>query len=136
MKKTAPRINDLSAEFLPTIFSTLNNGCESIIDSFPNLFRRTLAELKGKFAKNELQLLIDIHNGHFVTPAFVGQALLAQCEDAINLDRVDRKRQVDRTVLINKIIKLTTYQAAVLEFWATGFWYSDNDIDEYINALN
>lgn len=135
MKKTAPRISDSAAEFYPTVFSSLNGGLEYTIDAFPTLYRRTLAELRGVFSAAELKLIIDVFISTALTPGLAGQHLALSVADGIALENLDKKWSVDAAAMKKKIETLTSFDAAVLEIWATGFRYGDAEVGEYVSAL-
>jgi hypothetical protein len=124
MIKTAPRISEKSAEYLPTQFSNINSGMEYLADSWPTLHRRALGEIKGRFSAGELSLIIDVFNATSLTPALAGQQLAISIADGIALDGLDTKWGIDGPSLHAKIAGLTSFQAAGLEIWANGFWYS------------
>ena len=96
MIKTAPRISEKTAVFLPEHFRNLNQGLEYIIDSFMPLFQRTMHELRGKFTAGELKLMIDAFNSTMLTPGIAGQHLPLNCSDAMDLDGYDEKWKVDK----------------------------------------
>jgi hypothetical protein len=48
---------------------------------------------------------------------------------------------VDGEILIEKIADLTSYQKAVLEIWANGYWYAHpgkelRDLEKYVMVLS
>ena len=140
MIKTAPRISEKTAVFLPEHFRTLNQGLEYIIDSFMPLFQRTMHELRGKFTAGELKLMIDAFNSTMLTPGIAGQHLPLNCSDAMDLDGYDEKWKVDKKTFLDKLQSLTILQAACLEIWANGFWYGgpvekDLNLNEHIKLL-
>jgi len=53
-------------------FSSFEHGLPYLIESYKTLHRRTLGELKGRFTRGELCLLIDVFNGTMLTPQFLG----------------------------------------------------------------
>jgi len=138
---TAPRISQQSAEFIPNHFRSLNSGCEHILNAWPGLFRLTLAEIKGVFTSGELSIMLDVMNATAIGPDNYGRHLVMNCQDGVTLDRLDEKWGVERDVFFEKLATLTTFQAACLEIWANGFWYSqtaqesDRNIENYIKPL-
>ena len=133
MKATAPRISEQSAAFYPTVFRSLNSGLEYTLDAFPTLYRRALAEIKDIFIEAELKLIIDVFNATRLTAGIAGQHIGINVSDGIALDGLDTKWDIDAGQINAKITNLTSFQAACLEIWANGFWYSDenskNDLD-------
>jgi hypothetical protein len=139
-KSTAPRIGDKSAEFYPGLFQSLNWGLEYTLDAFPALYRRTLHDLKGKFSRGELCLMIDVFNATALTPQLAGQQIGANVADGIELDHLDEKWEIDGDALNAKIDALTIFEASCLEIWANGFWYRSNpeeplDIETWVKQL-
>jgi hypothetical protein len=135
--KTAPRISDTAAKVITDGFSSLNAGCEYILNAWPALFRRTIHGLKREFERGELKLMVDIFNASILTPGIAGQHLIANCEDGIELDGLDKKWEIDKKKFLEKIHSLTIFEAACLEIWANGFWYGAGgkrklDIDTYV----
>lgn len=141
-KSTAPRIGEQSAKFYTSVFQSLNWGLEFTADAFPVLYRRTLHDLKGRFTRGELSLMIDVFNATALMPGLAGQHLDANVADGIDLDRLDEKWKIDGAALNAKIAALTIFQAACLEIWANGFWYRADapdpvgkDFDEWLAQL-
>jgi len=139
-KSTAPRLGDAHAEFILKYFPTLNSGCEYILNAWPGIVKRTLADLSGQFTAGELSLIIDVFNGTRLTSGLAGQHLEVQVTDGIDLDRLDKKWDVSPDDIIAKIRGLSIFEAAVLEIWANGFWYGKNqpkqDLEKYIRELS
>jgi len=142
MKKLAPRINDATAEFLPTAFPTTNAGAEYILDAYPALYKRTLIELRGRFSASELKLMLDVFNGTMLTSGISGQHLEINCIDGMELDALDTKWGVDKTAFAGKLKSITIFQAACLEVWANGFWYAEKSaadetgsVEKYVEGL-
>lgn len=128
MPKIAPRIPDTTAELLPQQFGTVNAGAEYVLSAWPNLYRRTIAELRGVFSYGELMLILDVSNSTYLTPGLAGQHLPLSVADGIALDGLDKKWAVDEESINGKIRELTSFQAAALEIWARAAWSNlDND---------
>lgn len=135
--KTAPRISDKSAALYKSIFGNTNAGMEYIGDAFPALYRHAIDDLRGKFTRGELMLMIDVCNGLWLTPMMAGQHMISQVSDGIALDGLDEKWEVDGKELNKKIADLTIFEAACLELWVQAFWQQDEhgNIEEYIAGL-
>jgi hypothetical protein len=127
--KTAPRISDRSAEFYRGIFGNLNQGLEYTLDAFPALYRYALNDLKGRFSRGELMLMIDVGNGLWLTPFMAGQHMSAQVSDGIVLDHLDEKWEIDGDVLNKMVAALTIFEAACLELWVQAFWKNLDSLD-------
>ena len=142
MKKISPRITPHTAEFLPTLGSTLNWVAEYTLNSFPTIYRKALHELKGVFSSNELKLIIDVFNSTSLTAQIAGQHLRGNVEDGIALDHLDSKWEVDKEEILKKTRALKLFDCVCLELWANSFWYAqkhqedkNRDLDEYIKTL-
>lgn len=122
-KPVTPRVSEIIEEWLQANFATKTSGAEYIIDAFHALYRRTLADLKGKFTHDELMLVIDVFNSTALTGALAGQQLDIQVEDGLDLDGLDKKWNISKSGMIDKIKTLTLFEIACLEIWANGFWY-------------
>jgi len=130
MKKTAPRISDQAANFLPGIFNSINQGCEYIIDAFPLLYRRAVESAKSQFSKNELALMIDVFNGTMLTAQIAGQMLSISIQDGIKYENLAEKWGIDENEIIKKSQALSDFERACLEIWANGYWYSKKSVEE------
>ena len=125
MKAISPKISDVAAEFYPSVFSTLHSGATYTLESFPRLYQRTLHNLKGRFERNELMLMVDVMNATALTPGMAGHTLLGNVPDGISLDGLDEKWEIDGPALNEKMSTLHPFDAACLEIWANGFWYRE-----------
>lgn len=128
-KRTAPRIGEQAEKFYVGHFSSLNGGMEYIAGAIPQLYRLTMHNLRGRFTRGELMLMIDVFNATALTPMLAGQQLDIQVADGIALDELDKKWEIDGGALNNKIADLTIFEAACLEIWANGFWYGKAQVD-------
>ena len=138
--QVAPRIEDKVGEWIGTIFPSRNNGAEYVLEAFFELYRRTIFNLRGRFTGGELSLMIDAMRGNMLTPLLSGQHLAISCMDAMRLDGLDKKWNIDRDLLEGKMTQLTLFEAAVLEIWSKGFWESkfydkQDGLEEWISQL-
>ncbi|MDN5348540.1 MAG: hypothetical protein PWP65_2105 [Clostridia bacterium] len=83
------------------------------------LYRRALAQVPLKV--EEACLIVDALNGAKLE-ADTARLLWAEIEDAINLDHLDEKWQVDGSALVQKLRQLTDTQALALIDAAERFW--------------
>lgn len=136
-----PRISDFSRIFLSNNFRTVNAGAEFVIEAFGALFRRTLADLKGRFKRGELYLMLDVMNDTRLTAGFAGETLQGYVSDGIALDALDQKHDVNADDFFERFKALSPFELSVLEIWSNAFWYGGKDsnyiknIDEYISPL-
>lgn len=126
-KGVGPFLSPTVYDWICLMFPNPNRGVTYATESMEALFNRTVAhELKGVFSISELSLILDAMNGLYLEPAFAGQHVLLNVEDAIALDGLDKKWKVSKNDLLTKIKSLTIYQAFVIEVWSIGFWDGNN----------
>lgn len=137
-----PRIEERSAQFYGELFDSLNQGATYALESFPAMYRATLArELKGRFTTGELSLIIDNTNGLMLMPELAGQHLVLNISDAIAIEHLDERWSIDGETLVGKLQSLSLFQIAVLELWARGFWVQHTNsqhpitIEAYVSQL-
>jgi hypothetical protein len=136
--KTAPRIIEKSADFYREKFNTLNAGLEYVLEAFPGLYARTIADLKGKFTRGELMLFIDVMNGHWYNPHGAGFEMGANVADGMVLDHLNEKWEIGESWPLNKkLADLHNFDRACLEIWIQAFWNQDDhdNIEEYVAAM-
>jgi len=136
--KLAPRIATKSADWYKQNFTTLNAGAEYTLEAIPQIYRLTMAyELKGKFSRGELMLMIDVNNGLVLTSQSAGQHIKAQVSDGIALDHLDEKWKVDGAKLNKKVDALTFFQSFCLEIWILAYWENHEklDMEKYVKEM-
>lgn len=136
-KSTSPMIDDKCADFYKMTWGSVNAGTTYVLDAFPALYKRTLEDLKGRFSREELLLMIDVNNGLWLTPRIAGQHMDAQVSDGIALDHLDEKWEIDGDVLNKKVADLSIFEAACLEIWIMAFWEQKEheNIEAYVAEL-
>ncbi len=137
-KRIAPQIREGAAEWYGENFKTINSGVVFALEGFPKLYDRALLEVKGRFSREELLLIVDVYNSTALTPGM--PMLEAQVSDGIALDTLDKKWEIDGKALMKKVQDLTSFQSTVVEIWANGYWYAKpgkklRDLEEYVKAL-
>jgi hypothetical protein len=137
-KRIAPLITEGGWKFYGEIFPNTNAGVVFTLESFPELYKRALRELTGRFTRAELLLVVDVYNATALTPGM--PMVEAQVVDGMALDGLDAKWEVDRPELTAKVKGLTSFQAAALEIWANGYWYARSgeelrDLEKYVGNL-
>jgi hypothetical protein len=128
-QQLGPRAEVKTMDFFKRHFGTVNAGAEYALEAFYSIFRATLRELRGKFSREELMLLIDGMRDRELIAATAGQDFLNEIEDAIHLHGADERWNVKKEEIIKKIRALPLSQRTMLEVWARGFWksYSGNE---------
>ena len=136
-KNVSPRVFEETQEFYGQIFESINAGAEFILEAFPGLYQRTIHDLKGKFTRGELMLMIDVMNGTAIMPQHSGFTIGANVADGIALDHLGEKWKVEAWPLNKKMADLTNFDRACLELWALAFWSQDDhsNIEEYVGTM-
>lgn len=132
-KKVSPIISDNAVDFYYSQFDNLNAGVTYTLEAYRDLYRRTIHEMRGNFSEGELMLMVDICNGLILTPGLAGQHIIADVEDGCDLDRLDKKWEIEKETLVEKLAALPVFSLACLEVWACGFWRSKNSEGELGN---
>ena len=140
MLKIGPRISEKTSEWLTCQFSSRNAGAEYLLEVVPQLYRRTLRDLRGRFTPGELSLMLDCMNATMLTPQLAGQQLAINCIDSMELDLTAEKWSVDRQAFTERLQALSLWESACLEIWARGFWESgtwkqENGLREWVGQL-
>lgn len=142
--KVTSRISDPAAVWYTANFNSLTGGITYVTDAFPILAKRTLSQMKGKFTRGELYLLIDTFNATMLTPEFSGQHIEHSAEDAIALDNLDQKWEVEKENFLATLEALSFFEKACLEIWVRAFWEGKrkgqeevirDDLEEYVAQL-
>ena len=80
--------------------------------------------------KPEAMLILDVFNGLLLTGGILGQHARAEIQDAIRLDQVDRKWDVNGRSLVERLRELPLTLSAALDLGAADFWGSHERDDE------
>jgi hypothetical protein len=129
MAKITPRIADTTEKWLSENFSSKHAGAELVLDAFPVLYRRGLADLKGQFSGPELSLLLDAFNGLLLAPNLLGQHLVASATDGIRLEGLAEKWGVEPESFLARLDSLSFFERACLEIWLRAYWESGAEED-------
>lgn len=132
----------MTREFIERHFSDPATGAERIVRSFPRLFEKSLDEVRGRFTREELYLMIDVLSGRYDKCSDAGNRLFRECMNEITADDLDRKWTVDRERLLDKISELTVFQSFCVELWAAAYWRgeggterTDIDLERHVERL-
>ncbi len=137
-KVVTPRIREGAKDWYGENFVSTNAGIVFTLESFPELYKRALMEVKGRFSRGEILLIVDVYNATLLTPGM--PMLEAQVSDGIALDGLDKKWEIDGKAMMKKLQALTSFQFAILEIWANGYWYAQTgkelrDLEKYVEEL-
>ena len=101
-------------------------------EAVPRLAKQTLArELRGKFTRGELSMILDVLNGHGMamrmSPHTPGQHIGLSIHDSFEIypGSYEEKWGVDKAHMLETLKECTVFQLAALEYWAAMFWEGD-----------
>jgi len=140
-KNITPRISEKTRDWLADTFQSATWGAEFVLEASRVLYSRTLDDLKNKFSRGELMAMIDVMNAHALNSFTAGSELPLSLGDAMDLEGLAEKWQIDGPDLITRLSTLPAYDIACLEWWANGFWYGggsdrdERDIEAYVARL-
>lgn len=140
-KQLSPRITAKTEEFYTENFSSLTTGATYILELFPRIYHHAMSGLRGVFSPNEIKLMVDAFNTLALTPSHAGQNLVVQIEDAVSIEKLDEKWDVDANAFLPKLRDLDRFQAACMEIALKGFWeqFSRDDgipLEEWIKRFS
>src|SRR5687768_2541734 len=108
--KIGPDISDETLETLESMFETKNAGAIYVLEMWPMLYQRALAEIRGRFSNAEAKLILDALNGLLLTPGIAGQHLAIEVQDSITLNSYHTKWDVNPERIMETIVGLTSFQ--------------------------
>ena len=117
-----PRLEPQTAEWYRTHFTTLNGGVTSVAEAFPVLYRRALAELRGRLTREEARLVLASSLGLHPVDELRGQCLPLAVRNHVQMSGAAEHEHVDAEKLMATLGSMTSFQAAALEIWAAAFW--------------
>lgn len=132
-----PRLTPVAADWYGNNFKTVNSGVEMIIMSFPNLFDRTLEELKGHFTEKEIRFLFDVWEFEDFNFEKAGYQLKAKVQYAIEI-KIHEPWSVKADEILAKIDRLTLVDRAWIEIWLAKYWkkyMGSRGVDDYIEIF-
>lgn len=107
--RTTPRIGKSESNTISMCFKTLNAGVEQIVNTWPSLYRRTMAEIieYGELTQEELTNVVSgMRNYNNLAEYFVE----------------------NNNSLFTKYSKFTAFQRFCLEVWIKKYWMKYNTI--------
>lgn len=111
-----------------------------LIEAFPQMYKATIHKAKEMFSRDELMLIIDVHNGYALTPGMISE-FWWHIAEGIKYDNLAEKWNINKDEIIKKAQSLSVPESFILTVWANGFWYSkksqdakpNNDIEAYVS---
>jgi len=121
------RIKPSSAKFYWDNFYNTTSGATFVLEFFPVIYRRTIAELKGRFDSFELRAILSMMKGAYISPKHLGRGFIERLEENMILKDVPHDISLSEAKeTVTKFKGLTAMQYAVLELWANLFWDPDS----------
>lgn len=141
----APKINESAAQWYEENFPSLNAGATVTLEAMPLLYQASLAELRGRFSKGELHMILDVMNGHAGIMVLggsmsVGYHIPPNIEDSFKLypGTYEQKWNIaDPAGFVSRLNALPRFHLVTLEIWSAGFWehYETVGTDEWCKPL-
>lgn len=137
MKNITIRADEETLGNLSEINVKQTTAAQTAIEVFAWLRKATLHELKGMFSREELIALLDSFNGLIPTWRFMcnTQVLVAHTEDAEKYQRSMSMHGANSDVLLQKLAKLTSAQATILQLELVSFWNRDDEVSPDIESF-
>lgn len=106
---------------------------EKDLATFYAFLEREKKLLKGIFTTSEAKLILDCLNGTLLDPYSV-QLLEAGFEDGIDLDSLDTKWKIDKSVFLGKFKDMFILRKWAIYEMSTEFWHDPIDLDKFVKA--
>jgi len=118
-----PRIAEENRDYLGEVWENPHQGAEWILASWPNLYRRTLQEMRGYWITMELDFILDAVEVTTFFPEMAGQSLLYTMQDGhVVLTAVLEKHpEIILASMIDKLKRMSFFSRACLEIWARSY---------------
>lgn len=84
-------------------YDNVSGALNKTLDRYFALLARSLAEWRSQLSDAECALILDATNGTMFADTFSLSHLWAEIADAVSLDSLDRKWEVDGAALVDKI---------------------------------
>lgn len=104
------------------LFQTPSTGARLIVMATPLLYTRTIKELKGRFLRDELLAIVKLCENAVFPNHVPGDELISHINIAIPTGQ-GRVLGVAAGPVLSKLQRLTSYQAAVLQWWLCSYQY-------------
>ena len=142
----APKITAATAEWYKTTWPSLNAGVTIAIEMLPRLHAEAIAELRGKFSRGELAMILDVMNGHAGVMVLggsmsVGYHIPPNIEDSFRIypGMYEEKWEItDAAGFVKRLNGVTRFHLVALEIWSAAFWekhYETVGLDDYCRPL-
>ena len=140
MKTVNIFLNENSIDQVKNLYPTQKEGLKQAVENYLIIRQGTINELKGRFNREELISIVDIHNATTYESRFTSPSILqAHIEDGELYESVCSRHGADLKGLIDKIQKLTHAQSLVLIEEAWRFWYGSEegskDLENFVSKF-
>jgi len=136
MKKSiAPKIEQSAADWISSMFPSLNAGSTFLLEAMPELYRKTMAEMRS-FADDEKIIILDVLQDHGKTMCR-GSADMAGRYLPLKIKDICSEVEDDPDSFTFRINNLPRFHVACLEIWAAGFWQQEGKKtkEEWVEAF-
>lgn len=113
--------NKLIREWVTECFGTLSGGAATIVMANHRLYGLTLMEIAGKFSAEELLTILEAAEHLESAGQAAGAELTGRMIDTLILGQLGEEA-ASKQLLLGKLRRLTVYQAATLQWWASMYW--------------
>lgn len=133
---TSIRLTAAEAAALREHWDTPGAGAQACVRSWLRQHRQALHDLRGRFRRAELCLILDALNGLHLIDELGGQHLHLEVHDHIALNGADTRWGVSSARLLGALATLSRVEAEHVERWGATFWHDpDRDLDTYVARL-
>lgn len=115
----------------------ISDTAERDLERYYAVLKLTLARIPT-FTESEAMLLVDSLNGYLLTPE-MPHLLWANVADAIHMDGLDKKWDVDGAALINRLREMTPFEQLAISDAVERAWQSEtyqvSNMEEKVRAV-
>ncbi|GAB6910136.1 hypothetical protein JCM12296A_59890 [Desulfosarcina cetonica] len=133
-----PRISQETADWLSEKFGNRNAGAAFAIEILPSIVESTFSELRGRFEKAELGMILDVESGDL--KEFLKGSPSPEIKNSVfEAFRLypgvyEERWGVDGKALNKKLSSLSLFQELCLKLWVC--WYDDPvGFDNYVVSM-
>lgn len=127
-KNIAPKIENGAAEWISSMFPSLNAGATFILEAMPDIYRKSLEEMN--FIDEELMMILDVLQDH-------GKTMCRGSADMAGRYLPLKIADTENETLLNHINDLPRFSIVCLEIWAANFWQQGGNKtkEEWVEAF-
>ena len=127
-KNIAPKIENGAAEWISSMFPSLNSGATFILEAMPDIYSKSLEEMN--FIDEELMMILDVLQDH-------GKTMCRGSADMAGRYLPLKIADTENETLLNHINDLPRFSIVCLEIWAANFWQQGGNKtkEEWVEAF-